>query len=88
MSNSSSTVPRERLSKLRERVTDEQQLTTGLRLIAIPVRFIGFWVAVALPFLYLPLLVGGLSGSELTAFVALVAVNALALVVGHNYARS
>ncbi|ELZ96766.1 hypothetical protein C440_03293 [Haloferax mucosum ATCC BAA-1512] len=98
MSNSSSTVPRERLSQLREKVTDEQQLSTGLRLVTAPVRFVGFWAAVALPFLYLPLLVGGLSetvtlsanlsGNELTVFVALVTLNVVALVIGHDYARS
>jgi len=53
--------------------------------LAVPVRFVAFWLAVALPFLYLPLLVGGLNGSELTAFGALLAANAVALVVGHGY---
>ncbi|KAB1187783.1 MULTISPECIES: hypothetical protein [Haloferax] len=88
MSNSSTNLPRERLSELREMVADEQQLPTGVRLVAAPLRFVGFWAAVALPFLYVPLLFGGLEASELTVFVALVALNALALVIGHNYARS
>lgn len=50
------------------------------------VRAVAFWVAVALPFCYLPLLVGGLGGGELTLLAALVVANALALVVGHEHA--
>jgi hypothetical protein len=44
-----------------------------------------FWSAVAMPFLYVPLLLGGLEGGEFTAFLALVAANALVLVVGHGH---
>lgn len=88
MSNSPSTVPRERLSQLREVVTEERPLRLGFELVAAPLRFVGFWAAVALPFLYLPLLFGGLEASDSTVFGALLAVNALALVIGHNYARS
>ncbi|WP_396611907.1 hypothetical protein ACH9L7_01060 [Haloferax sp. S1W] len=87
MSSSSSTVPRERLSQLREVITDAQNVNTGVKLVAAPLRFVGFWTAVALPFLYLPLLHDGLKSGEITVFVTLVAVNAIALVVGHNYAR-
>lgn len=50
-----------------------------------PLRFLGFWAAVILPFLYLPLLYGGLDSQRATVFVALVLANALALVVGHGY---
>ncbi|MDS0240856.1 MULTISPECIES: hypothetical protein [Haloferax] len=88
MSNSPSTVPRERLSQLREVVTEERSLRLGFELVAAPLRFVGFWAAVALPFLYLPLLFGGLEASEFTVFGVLLALNALALVIGHNYARS
>lgn len=53
------------------------------------VRAVGFWLAVAMPFLYLPLLVDGFSGrAELLAFVALVALNAATLVVGHEHRLS
>lgn len=53
-----------------------------------PVRGIAFWIAVALPFLYVPLLVSGLQSSAVrTVFAALVVCNALALLVGHSYAR-
>jgi hypothetical protein len=55
--------------------------------VAAPLRFVGFWLAVALPFLYLPLLVGGLSGSQLEVFVGLLGLNVLALLFGHGYGR-
>jgi hypothetical protein len=55
--------------------------------ITAPVRFIAFWVAVALPFLYVPLLFVGLGGERTAAFVGLLLVNAVALVVGHDHAR-
>jgi hypothetical protein len=42
---------------------------------------------VALPFLYLPLLVGGLDGQQTTVFVGLLLANAAALVLGHGYGQ-
>lgn len=52
------------------------------------VRATGFWLAVVLPFLYLPLLLRGFGGrGELLAFAGLVVLNAVALVVGHEYRR-
>lgn len=51
-------------------------------------RAIAFWLAIALPFLYLPLLVDGFGGrAEMFAFVGLVVLNLVALVVGHEYRR-
>lgn len=44
-----------------------------------------FWSAVAMPFLYVPLLLGGLTGSEFSTFLALLFVNAIVLVLGHNH---
>ena len=41
----------------------------------------------ALPFLYVPLLVGGLDGQQTTVFVALLLMNAVALVLGHEYGQ-
>ena len=84
MSNSSPSVSRERASRLRE-VVQSQSLQHGVRLVAAPLRFVGFWAAVALPFLYLPLLVSGLDGQETLVFGLLLALNALALVVGHGH---
>lgn len=48
---------------------------------------LAFWVGVALPFVYLPLIAGGFAGPDVTPFVALVAVNCLALLVGAGYGR-
>jgi hypothetical protein len=44
-----------------------------------------FWLAIVLPFAYFPLLLGGLTGGQLVVFVALLATNALAFVLGHDY---
>jgi hypothetical protein len=86
MSNMWSTVSRERASRLRE-VVQSQPLQHGARLVAAPLRFVAFWAAVALPFLYVPLLFGGLQGSEPLAFGLLLAANALALVIGHGHGQ-
>ncbi|WP_225334879.1 hypothetical protein [Halomicrobium urmianum] len=51
-------------------------------------RSVAFWTAVTLPFLYLPLLATGLEkSSHVTAFLALLAANAVALLVGHSHLR-
>ena len=53
-----------------------------------PVRAVAFWLAVALPFAYLPMLAGGIgTEAELVTFAALVAANAVALLVGHDHRR-
>jgi hypothetical protein len=59
--------------------------TLGRRLLAAPLRFVGFWAAVVMPFLYLPLLLGGLDSGETTVFVSLLLLNLAALVTGHEY---
>ncbi|MFD1513677.1 hypothetical protein [Halomarina rubra] len=47
---------------------------------------VAFWLAVALPFCYLPMLVAGLhTTTRLSAFGGLLALNALCLVVGHAH---
>ncbi|WP_254663274.1 hypothetical protein [Haladaptatus sp. W1] len=50
------------------------------------IRFIGFWAAVMLPFLYVPLLVNGLdtAGQQQTFFLLLLS-NVVALVFGHRH---
>ena len=54
--------------------------------LSAPLRFAGFWAAIALPFLHIPLLITGLdSSAKLAAYVALLGLNVLALVVGHSY---
>ena len=51
------------------------------------VRAVSFWTAVVLPFLYLPLLFGGLEGNA-TLFGGLLVLNAVALFLGHDYRGS
>lgn len=54
-----------------------------------PLRGIAFWTAIALPFLYVPLLASGLeSESVRMAFTLLVVTNVVTLIVGHPYARN
>ncbi len=51
-----------------------------------PAQFLSFWIAIALPFAYLPLLANGL-GEPTTAlaFVSLLVINVVALYLGHGY---
>lgn len=52
------------------------------------IRAAGFWLAIAIPFLYLPLLYGGLAGPrDVIAFCGLLFLNVVALVVGHGHRR-
>lgn len=52
------------------------------------IQAVAFWSAVALPFLYLPLLLHGLeTPRELAAFFGLLALNIVAFVLGHGYKR-
>lgn len=54
--------------------------------VARPVRAIGFWSAIALPFLYVPLLVTGLAtAAELMVFLSLLAANVVAIALGHSH---
>lgn len=47
---------------------------------------IGFWVGALLPFVYLPVFVTGIdSATRLLLFVGFIAVNVVALIVGHDY---
>lgn len=50
------------------------------------VEAVAFWAAVAMPFVYLPLLITGIeTASEGIALVALIAIHVVALVVGRRY---
>lgn len=76
----------------RSQMTDPEALRTVvgqyfLQLSLVqPLARIAFWAAIVLPFLYLPLLATGLnSGAETAAFVALLACNGLAIVLGQQY---
>jgi len=67
-------------------LVDETVPSVGRTLLA-PVRGFAFWLAIVLPFLYVPLLVAGLESSATrTVFGVLVLANAIALLVGHSYA--
>lgn len=78
MSNSATDLP-----SLPERgVSAPRSLVSSIRATA-------FWVAVVLPFLYVPLLVTGLDGGPTTtAFVALLFANVLSLLIGHSHLES
>lgn len=57
--------------------------------VARPFEAAAFWSAIALPFLYLPLLVSGLgSSAQFTAFLGLLALHVVAIVGGHQYNRT
>ena len=56
-----------------------------IRTVLRNLRVASFWAAIVLPVTYLPLLAGGLGGTEALLFAALVAVNAGAFVLGHDY---
>ncbi|MFC5972028.1 hypothetical protein ACFPYI_11870 [Halomarina salina] len=59
-----------------------------LRTTARTVSAMAFWLAVALPFCYLPLLAGGLDSLSTQSTVgALLALNAVCLVLGHAHRR-
>ena len=56
-----------------------------VRSVARSLRGVSFWAAIFLPATYLPLLSGGLAGGEALLFVALIAINVGAFVLGHDY---
>lgn len=67
-------------------VQNSNHPTARLVALARPIEAAAFWSAIALPFLYLPLLFNGLSTStQLTTFFALLGLHALAIVCGHRY---
>ncbi|MFC6768231.1 hypothetical protein [Natrinema soli] len=72
-----------------ERRDDEhgalERATPGL---ATPIRAAGFWTAIAMPILYVPVLATGLSSSfDGLLFLGLLLGNLLALYVGHAHRR-
>ena len=72
-----------------ESESSRQAIRAVLRSLEGPTRFVSFWIAIALPFVYLPLLARGLGDPSVTAtFVALLVLNVVALYVGHDYNQS
>ncbi|WP_436344084.1 hypothetical protein [Natronorubrum sp. FCH18a] len=56
--------------------------------LAKPIRVTGFWGAIVLPVFYVPLLANGLSTAlEALLFCGLIALNLVALYVGHAHRR-
>lgn len=78
MSNSSRTDP--------SSVIEELPSTHVGPVVREPIAGVAFWSAIALPFLYIPLLARGLDTHRLrVAFVVLLVLNVLTLLLGHSY---
>ena len=58
---------------------------TGKTVAVAPVRAAAFYVAIALPLVYLPLLAGGVTPDRFAVLVGLLLANGAALVLGHDY---
>lgn len=68
----------ERLTRVRDQLTRDTLLA--------PVHFVGFWAAVSLPFLHVPLVATGLdTPQETLTFLALLTLNVVAFVLGKPY---
>jgi hypothetical protein len=65
----------------------QNALRAAVAYVALPVRFVAFWVAALLPLTYLPMLATGLVTGHRVAFAGVLALNAVAFVVGHSYNR-
>ncbi|WP_121744327.1 hypothetical protein [Natronorubrum halophilum] len=64
----------------------EQRSHRIVRSLKGPAQFLSFWVAIALPFVHLPLLAQGLGNPQVTlTFLTLLAFNVFALYVGHGH---
>lgn len=69
-----------------ERVGDELSTAVRSGLLSHPIETLGFWAAVTLPFLYLPLVMGGLeTRASWIACAVLLVVHAVALYLGRGY---
>ncbi|SIR23782.1 hypothetical protein SAMN05421858_1944 [Haladaptatus litoreus] len=66
--------------------TSDEEAKSSDHSLSTPIQRIGFWTAVALPFLYMPLLATGLNTpGQLQTFLILVAINMTALLIGHRH---
>lgn len=89
----SSRATHDRRSSAREDASDDHDADSRTLERLVPafarsLRVASFWTAIVLPFLYVPLLVTGLSeANETIAFLGLLGLNLLALYVGHPYRR-
>jgi hypothetical protein len=70
--------------EFRHRLADRRDAI--VRSLTTTTRAVSFWVAIAVPFCYLPLVARGLeTRGELVVFVVLLSVNLLALTLGHDH---
>ena len=58
---------------------------SAAKVLTKPFQFAGFWSAVVLPFVYAPILLGGVAAGQRTTFVGLLALHAVTLLAGHGY---
>lgn len=66
--------------------SDDQSAVRMFPSLTGPIRVASFWTAIVLPFLHVPLLATGLAtAAETTAFLTLLALNLIALYVGHSH---
>ncbi|WP_227374224.1 hypothetical protein [Haladaptatus halobius] len=73
-------------SETRENRSNEEENRSAAFSLSAPVRLVGFWMAIALPFLYLPLLAAGLETTgQRQTFLLLLVLNVVALTVGRRY---
>jgi hypothetical protein len=77
--------PSTQLVELTSQFSTTFPVERGRRMLVAPLRFVGFWAAISMPFLYLPLLAEGLSAGEVYVFVGLLLLNLVAFVVGHGH---
>lgn len=78
--------PSIRRDTVREQQREQSLVRRSLSMMGTPVRTVGFWGAVSLPFLHVPLLLTGLdSTADALAFAALLTLNLCALLVGHGH---
>jgi len=71
---------------LRTSLSAIRSVRTVSKHVVSPIRALSFWIAVALPFLYIPLLAMDLSSRPVIgAFLALLLCNAVALLIGHSH---
>lgn len=76
---------------LAERVPDRpalpRRIDSPLRLLTAPLSALSFWSAIALPALYVPLMVAGIDTTRgLLLFLGLIGLHLLALFGGRSYA--
>lgn len=57
------------------------------RILELPLRFVGFWTAICVPFVLLGMFASGVAQDSPELLAALLAVNFVGLVVGRNYKR-